>query len=348
MFYFHRLSLLILIIIISSCQSKSPKDQNTDSTNYYSYDDPVRKLSGGVKMIPIQTSSGEYNVWTKRIGNNPTKKVLLLHGGPGITHEYFECFDSYFPDAGIEYYYYDQLESWYSDKPGDTSLWTIERFVDEVEQVRKALALSKDNFYLLGNSWGGILCMEYALKHQENLKGLIIANMVSSIPHYNKYANEVLGPQLAPEVLKEIKELEANKDYNNPRYGDLLFNHYYTEHILRMPLEQWPDPVKRTFEHINGNLYLHVQGPSEFGIVGDAVLQGWDVSADLHKITVPTLNIGAKYDTMDPEYMKWMSEQMPNGKYLHCAQGSHLCMYDDQEVYFEGLIQFINDVDLSY
>src|SRR5262245_14830957 len=137
-------------------------------------------LAGGVKMIPVTTPKGSYRVWTKRVGNNPRIKVLLLHGGPAATHEYFEAFDSYFPAAGYEYYYYDQLGSAYSDQPNDPSLWEIARFVDEVEQVRKALRLTRDDFYLLGHSWGGILAMEYALDHQDNLKGLIISNMMAN------------------------------------------------------------------------------------------------------------------------------------------------------------------------
>ena len=103
-------------------------------------------LAGGVRMIPIHTPSGDFRVWTKRVGNNPKLKVLLLHGGPGATHEYFEAFDSYFPAAGIEYYYYDQLGSAFSDQPNDPALWDIPRFVEEVEQVRQALGLNKDNF----------------------------------------------------------------------------------------------------------------------------------------------------------------------------------------------------------
>lgn len=296
-------------------------------------------------MIPIKTSVGDFKVWTKRVGNNPTMKVLLLHGGPGATHEYFECFDSYFPSAEIEYYYYDQLESAYSDQPSDKRLWSIDRFVDEVEQVRKALGLNKDNFYLLGHSWGGILGIEYALKHQEHLKGLIISNMVASIPEYIKYANEVLGPQLDPKVLEEIKAMEAREDYANPRYGELIFAHYYPEHVLRMPLEDWPNPVNRAFAKINNDLYVTMQGPSEFGIVGDAALKNWDRSKDLSKIKVPTLTIGAKYDTMDPKYMEWMAGEFQNAKYLHCPKGSHMAFYDDQQTYFKGLIQFVQDVD---
>src|SRR5262245_24724709 len=190
-------------------------------------------LAGGSKMIPVTTPKGTFRVWTKRVGNNPRIKVLLLHGGPAATHEYFEAFDSYFPAAGYEYYYYDQLGSAYSDQPTDPSLWEIARFVDEVDQVRMALALTKDDFYLLGHSWGGLLAMEYALTHQENLKGLIISNMMASIPAYNEYARKALMPQMDPKVLAEVKALEAKKQYENPRYMDLLIPNFYMQQIGR-------------------------------------------------------------------------------------------------------------------
>ena len=165
-------------------------------------------LSGGVKMIPISTPKGTFRVWTKRVGNNPRIKVLLLHGGPAATHEYWEALDSYFPAAGVEYYYYDQLGSFYSDQPDAPELWEIPRFVDEVEQVRVALGLSKDNFYLVGHSWGGILAAEYAFAHQDNLKGLVISNMMMSIPEYNAYAQKVLMPAMDQKALAEIKAME--------------------------------------------------------------------------------------------------------------------------------------------
>src|SRR6185295_7945167 len=183
-----------------------------------------------------------FKVWTKRVGNNPKTKVLLLHGGPGVTHEVFEVFDSYFPGAGIEYYYYDQLGSTYSDQPTDPSLWDLPRFVEEVEQVRQALKLDRDNFYLLGQSWGGLLAIEYALKYQQHLKGLVISNMMASIPAYNEYAKKVLMPAMDQPALAEIKKLEAAKQYDSPRYMELLVPHHYTQHFLRMPPDQWPDP----------------------------------------------------------------------------------------------------------
>jgi proline iminopeptidase len=160
-------------------------------------------------MVDIDTPSGKFRVWTKRVGSNPKLKVLLLHGGPGATHDYFEPFDSYFPAQGIEYIYYDQLGSGRSDKPTDTKLWTIDRFVDEVEQVRKALDLGPENFCVLGHSWGGVLAIEYALKYQANLKCVVISNMMASIPAYNDYANTVLMPEMDQAQLAKVKALEA-------------------------------------------------------------------------------------------------------------------------------------------
>lgn len=129
----------------------------------------------------------------KTYGQQSKNKSFIASRWSLGTHEFFENFDGYLPNEEIEYIYYDQLDSYYSDKPNDSTLWTTEHFVEEVEQVRKALNLDKDNFYLLGQSWGGILAMEYALKYQDNLKGLIISNMMASASEYQKYADEVLA-----------------------------------------------------------------------------------------------------------------------------------------------------------
>ena len=300
-------------------------------------------LSGGVRMIPVQTPKGTFRVWTKRVGNSPTMKVLLLHGGPGGTHECFEAFDSYFPAAGIEYYFYDQLGSYYSDQPDEPDLWEAPRFVEEVEQVRRSLGLDGDNFYLYGHSWGGALAIEYALKYQRHLKGLIISNMMASIPQYNEYARTTLMPQMDQDALIEIQRYEAAEDYANPRYMDLLMQHHYIYHVLRMPVEDWPEPINRMFRHLNSDIYISMQGPSELGASGKLV--NWDRTADLPSITTPALVIGARYDTMDPKHMERMAATMPHARYLHCPEGSHCAMYDDQAVYVRGLVQFIHDVD---
>jgi proline iminopeptidase len=335
------LILFLFMLLILSCGNNN-KEKPGDITvrEYFNFGDTGVR-SAGVRMIPITTPAGNFKVWTKRFGNNPRIKILLLHGGPAMTHEYMECFESFFPQEGFEFYEYDQLGSYYSDQPTDSSLWTTARFVEEVEQVRKAIGATKDNFYVLGNSWGGILAMEYALKYQQHLKGLIVANMMASCPEYGRYANEVLAKQFDPAVLAEIKAIEAKGDFANPRYMELLIPHFYKKHLCR--LEEWPDAFNRTLKHVNGSIYVLMQGPSEFGIAGR--LTNWDIRDRLKEIKVPVLMIGAQHDTMDPKAMEAQSKMVQKGHYLYCPNGSHLAMWDDQEVFMNGVIDFIKKVD---
>jgi proline iminopeptidase len=333
------LKMLVLAMILTSCKKEAAV--SAEKNDAYFDNDSNAVQTGGVKMVEIETPKGKFKVWTKRVGNNPKIKVLLLNGGPGATHEYFECFESFLPAEGIEFIYYDQLGTGFSDNPNDVALWDLPRYVEEVEQVRKALNLTSDNFYLLGHSWGGILAMEYALKYQQNLKGLIISNMMSSAPLYGKYANDVLAKQMDPAVLAGIRDIEARKDFDNPKYMQLLMPNFYAKHICKV--HPFPEPVSRSFSRLNASLYVTMQGPSEFGISGK--LTPWDVSKRLPEIAVRTLVVGAKDDTMDPNHMKWMASQVKNGTYLYCPNGSHMAIYDDQKNYMAGLIKFLKPTD---
>lgn len=326
----------------SACQQQNQTNATQDNT-CYEYFAPTEAgvRSGGIKMIPIQTSKGAFNVWTKRIGNNPRIKLLLLHGGPGATHEYFECMESFLPAEGIEFIYYDQLGSGNSDNPADKAMWDLPRYVEEVEQVRQALGLNPDNFFLLGHSWGGIVAMEYALKYQQNLKGLIISNMMADCVAYDRYAETELSKLMDPAVLKSIREIEAAGDYANPKYMELLNEHFYPVHVCRLPPAEWPEPVIRSFSKINQDLYVTMQGPSEFGISGK--LETWSVADRLPEIKVPALVIGATHDTMDPKYMESMAKSIPNGRFLLCSNGAHMAMWDDQTTYMSGLIRFLKE-----
>jgi proline iminopeptidase len=143
-------------------------------------------------------------------------------------------------------------------------------------------------------------------------------------------------------ALTEILKLESAKRYDDPRYMELLIPNFYTQHILRIPPEQWPDPVNRAFAHLNKKVYIPMQGPSEMGASG--TLEKWDRTADLGKITVPTLVIGATHDTMDPKHMEMMAGAVSRGRFLLCPNGSHLAEYDDSQTYFTGLLKFIDDV----
>jgi proline iminopeptidase len=324
------------LLLLSGASCAPPAETKTDSAaSYLDFRTPGEVQAGGVQMIQLQEG---YRVWTKRFGNAPMK-VLLLHGGPAATHEYMECFESFFPQAGIEFYEYDQLGSYYSDQPEDQSLWTTERFVEEVEQVRKALGLEKDNFYLLGNSWGGLLAMEYALKYQDNLKGLIVANMTADFGKYAAY-NAKLRAELPADVLAKLGEYESKGAYTDPAYQEMVVREYYGRHICTLP--EWPEPAARSFKHINQSVYAYMQGPSEF--VPGGILKDWSVWDRLGDIRVPTLMVGAAHDTMNPAEMEEMSRLVQKGRYLFCPNGSHLAMWDDQEVFMNGVIGFIKDV----
>ena len=330
----------VAFMLAAACQ-RSPANsdaQGAPSASYYDIKGHPDAWSGGVRMVEISTPKGKFHVWVKRVGNNPRLKLLLLHGGPGATHDYLEAFDSFLPAEGVEYYHYDQLGSGRSDHPADNDLWTIDRFVSEVDQVRAAIGADKSNFCLLGQSWGGILAMEYALAHQNQLKCLVISNMMASIPAYNDYADRVLKPQMDPAKLALIEQLEKSGKTDDPRYMGALMPEFYEKHILRRPAAEWPEPVLYSFGQINRQIYVLMQGPSEMGASGR--LEHWDRFADLKRITVPTLVISGKYDTMDPAYMARMAKQLPNGTLL-ATNGGHFAMYDDQQAYFDGLKGFL-------
>lgn len=334
--------LLFAFGVFTGCNNRPPITATGQTlADYFNYSKEENE-NAGVKMIPVTTPVGTFKVWTKKIGSNPRIKVLLLHGGPGLTHEYMECFETFFPKEGFELIQYDQLGSYYSDKPTDSSLWTLERFTDELEQVRMALGLNNSNFYLLGNSWGGILAMEYALKYQQNLKGLIISNMTAGFKKYGEY-NAKLRAQMRSSLVDSLQTFETKGEYLNPEYQKLVFDEYYCKHILRKPASQWPEPVLRSLKHINQQVYEILQGPSEF--VPGGRLLSWERWDSLKNITTPVLMIGAHYDTMNPEEMEEMSKLVQHGKYLYCPTGSHLSMWDAQQEYYPGIIDFIKSVD---
>lgn len=283
----------------------------------------------------VQLDNG-YKVWTQRIGDGPIK-ILTLHGGPGCTHEYFECLENYLPKDQFQIIYYDQLGSYFSDQPTDTSLWNVDRFREEVEQVRKALGL--ENFYLYGQSWGGLLAIEYAIKYQEHLKGVIFSNITGSVASYEIYIAE-LRSKLPQDVQDRLKYYEDRKDLLNPSYEKIMFDEVYNHYLCRIPL---PDPVQRTFAHLNAQVYQTVQGPNEFVIVGN--FKDWNRWDDLHTIEIPSLIICGRFDTMNPADNERMHALIPNSTLKICENGSHLSMYDDADNYFEALLNFFTQTE---
>lgn len=292
-----------------------------------------RKMEGATF---VKLDNG-YRVWTKSVGSGPIV-ILTLHGGPGCSHEYLECLEDFFPKDQYRIIFYDQLGSYYSDQPDDVSLWTLERFREEVEQVRKALGL--ENFYLYGQSWGGMLAIEYALKYQKHLKGLILSNITGSLDSYLSYLNE-LRSRFPKSVQDGLKYYEDKEDFENPEYEKILFEQIYTQHLCR--LNPWPEPIMRTFAHLNKQVYYTVQGPNEFVVTGN--FKNWNRWNDFAKIKVPTLVICGRHDTMNPKDIEKMGRLIPHARTKICENGSHLTMYDDQQNYFQAVHAFFDAVE---
>jgi proline iminopeptidase len=290
--------------------------------------------TGGVKMIPIE--GGKYRVWTDRVGKGPVR-MLTLHGGPGFPHDYLECFEDFLPQHGVTFYYYDQLGVGNSDQPDDASLWTVDRYREEVEQVRKGLGL--DKFVLYGHSWGGMLGIEYALAHQEHLKALIISDMTAGIPAYETYAQTLLA-ELTPQERATLKKYEDAGQYEAPEYQEIMMGKVYAAHLLR--LNPWPEPVDRAFRKFNAKIYNTMQGPNEFVITGN--FKSWDRWNDLAKIRVPTLIITGGKGTMNPDDIRRMGKLIPHSRVV-ITSGGHLEMYDAQEEYFRAIVKFLEDVE---
>lgn len=287
----------------------------------------------GIRWI---TLANGHKVWTQKLGSGRTK-VLLLHGGPGFSHDYMDCFAQFLPQAGYEMYFYDQLGCGKSDRPDDPTLWTLPRYLDEVEEVRKALGLT--DFVLVGHSWGGILGIEYALRYGANLRALVLSSMTASFADFAAYTT-VLKNTLPIPVRQQLAALEkAGKD-GSDEYGEILQRELYTRYICR--LQPWPAGLQHSFSVANGTIYNQMQGPNEFVITGN--LKTWDRWADLHRITTPTLVMGARYDEMNPKSIAREADLIPGSRLFISETGSHLAMWDDQKNYFEALLTFLGAV----
>lgn len=329
-----KLATVLFILSFLGCteKEKSTTDIKTNERGVPQYSEPQ---TAGVKMITVD---GKYQVWTKKVGSGDIK-VLLLHGGPGFPHDYFECFEDFLPPSGIEFYYYDQLGCGNSDIPTDTSLWNMSRFVEEVEQVRQGLGL--ENFYLLGHSWGSMLAMEYLDKYQNHVKAAALSNMTAGIKSYVAYTAQLRQKIFSKADLTKYDSLDKLQSYGSPEYQELLMTKLYGQVICQ--LNPWPEPLMRAFKKANSSIYIQMQGVDEFHVTGN--FKNWEMWDRLPNIKVPTLVIGGMNDEMNPEDMKREGQLIPNSRTYLCPNGSHLSMYDDQQNYFNNLIAFLKDVE---
>ena len=282
-----------------------------------------------------------YRTWYRIVGNGeePGKlPLLVLHGGPGASHDYLEPLEA-MANTGRRVIFYDQLGGGNSDHPHNPSMWTVELFVEELGAVRKALAL--DHLHILGQSWGGMLGMEYALTQPSGLASLTIADSPASLVQWVSEANR-LRAQLPSEVQQTLLHHEQNGTTDSREYQDAMLV-YYRRHVCR--LDSWPDCVTRTFEKLAQypEVYNTMNGPSEFHVIG--TLKTWDITNRLHEIKVPTLLLSGRYDEATPIIVEPIQRSIPGSEWIIFENSSHMPHVEETELYLQVLDRFLMHVE---
>ncbi len=297
----------------------------------------VPELSAGEGFVSVRG----YNVWYRIVGerDEPGRLPLLcLHGGPGAPHDYLEPLEAV-ARSGRRVIFYDQLGCGNSDQPSDPSLWTVEYFVEEVGAVRRALAL--DRVHLLGQSWGGMLALEYALTQPSGLTSLVLASTTASVPQWIAEANRLLAA-IPSEVRETLRQHEEAGTTDDPAYQEAMMV-FYRRHVCR--LAEWPDYVTRAFDLLRHEVYGTMWGPSEFHATG--TLQEWDVTDRLGEIRVPTLITAGRYDEATPRLAEALRRGIPDAEVVIFEESAHLAHAEEPERYRQVLNDFLTRIEAS-
>lgn len=275
-------------------------------------------------------------VWYKIVGSqSPKPPLLILHGGPGFTHDSLETLEGLVDERQLVYY--DQLGAGKSDRPTDKSLWNIDRFLAELIQVRELLGLER--FHLLGHSWGSLLVAQYALSEPEGLTSLILSGPLLSVQKWIADA-EKLKRQLPTEVQEVIDKHEAGGTTDSEEYKEATLEFYKKFYCRIYP---YPEPVQRTQRGANLEIYETMWGPSEFYCSGN--LKGYDITDQVSKIRVPVIFTCGRYDEATPQTTQYYQSLIPNAQIAIFEQSAHLPFVEENENYVKVVREFLQKVD---
>jgi proline-specific peptidase len=282
-----------------------------------------------------------YHTWYRIVGDDEDPgrlPLLVLHGGPGAPHDYLEPLEA-MARTGRRVVFYDQLGCGHSDQPHDPTLWTVGLFVEEVGAIRQALGLAR--LHLLGQSWGGMLAMEYALTQPDGLASLIVADSPASIPQWSAEANR-LRAELPPAIQQTLLEHEAAGTTDSPAYQEAMLV-YYRRHVCRV--DPWPDYVVRTFDQLSRSpeVYHTMNGPSEFHVTG--TLKEWSIVDRLGEIRVPTLLLSGRYDEATPAIVETIHQGIVGSQWVIFEQSSHVPHVEETERYLAVLSDFLARIE---
>lgn len=277
-------------------------------------------------------------VWYRRLGDGARTPLLILHGGPGAASYYVEPLAERMA-AHRPVAIYDQLGCGRSDRPDDPGLWTLDRAVEEVDQVRAALGL--DRCHLLGQSWGGWLSIEYLCRDPEGIQGVVLASTSASIPQFVAEARRLIG-ELPEPARSTILDLGAKGEFDRPEYREAAMV-FYRRHLCR--LDPWPEALQRSVEELEGNqVYLTMNGPTEWDVIG--TLRDWDRTADLGRISAPTLVTCGRYDEITPACSETICKGIAGARLVVFEHSSHCAHLEEPERYASVVEKFLRGVDV--
>ncbi len=281
-----------------------------------------------------------YRTWYRSVGDpaNDAQRppVLMLHGGPGAPHDYLENLEA-LADGGRRVIFYDQLGCGRSDQPHQPDMWTVPLYVEELGVVRQALGL--DRVHILGQSWGGMLAMEYALTQPTGVASLIIESSPSSIPLWVAEANR-LRDELPPDVQATLLRHEQAGTTDSAEYQETMLV-FYERHVCL--LQPMPDYVQRAFEHISQEVYNTMNGPSEFHVIG--TLKEWDITPRLGEIRLPTLLLSGRYDEATPHIMEVVHNGIGGSEWVLFEKSSHMCHCEEEARYLDVVNAWLRRYD---
>jgi proline iminopeptidase len=278
-------------------------------------------------------------VWYETMGAGDQPPLLVLHGGPGATHLYLRPFAERLSERR-PVVVYDQLGCGRSDQPDDPARWTVDHFVEELDQVRDALGLGR--CHLMGQSWGGWLGIEYMCRGREGIVGLILASTSASIAQFVAEARRLIE-QLPEPARSTLIELGDRGEYDAPEYAEAV-NEFYVRHLYRNG--PWPEEMRRTSEALATNqVYLTMNGPTEFDVIGP--LRTWDRTADLGRIRVPTLVTCGRYDEITPACSETIRDAIDGAEMVVFEHSAHIAHLEELDLYVDTVDAFLRRVEAN-
>lgn len=285
----------------------------------------MRKNEGYVNVLG-------FDLFYRQFGEPESGEILGLHGGPGATHDYLLPLTD-LAEQGYRVTLYDQLGCGRSQVPKDISLFVPEHYVEEVEGFRKAMTLGRP--HIVGSSWGGMLAIAYALKYQRNMKTMTTVGGLHSVPLTIREMQR-MKRGLSVDVQRTMAKYESRGDYENPEYVKAAMV-YYKKHLCR--LQEWPTEVTYSMEHISKPVYGTMNGPNEFTIIGN--IRYWDVTSQLHRIKVPTLVLGGKYDEVSPVVARDIHRHVKGSELTIFPHSSHLAFWEERDAFMTRILRFL-------